>query len=394
MKPRNPHAAALVALVLLTLLPLAAMAQPAPPDGFADPAFRQIWSVADAPVAAGSAGRSWTWGELPGERRYERYDQAPGAARLVQYFDKARMEVSDPAGDRRSPWFVTCGLLVVELIAGRTQVGAAAFAPRAPADIPVVGDLAGNPDAPTYAMLAPLAAIDGGQRGEHRVGRRVGVAGQVADDRDVGGGARREGRRADLGAPGDQLDDQQAAGDEPGRAAVASRVANLHARLIEVLHQAGRAGGLVVALVAALAGQLAPRPRPTGAAGGDRRVCDGPDLAEGRVGESIWRRGLGHGGERQQREQDERDERGGVGVAWLHGPYYSIRQGYREQGTEMAKGGVSRQGTIYAPLLRAGEGLGVRAARRQISYLKGIAARTRRPARRRSRPQARCGSAP
>ena len=173
MKPRNPHAAALVALVLLTLLPLAAMAQPAPPDGFADPAFRQIWSVADAPVAAGSAGRSWTWGELPGERRYERYDQAPGAARLVQYFDKARMEVSDPAGDRRSPWFVTCGLLVVELIAGRTQVGAAAFAPRAPADIPVVGDLAGNPDAPTYAMLAPLAAIDGGGRVPPRLGLRV-----------------------------------------------------------------------------------------------------------------------------------------------------------------------------------------------------------------------------
>ncbi|NNJ11657.1 DUF5107 domain-containing protein [Chloroflexales bacterium ZM16-3] len=173
MKRRRLHTSALIMLVMLSLLPSAALVQAAAPDGFADPAFRQIWDGADAPVAAGGAGRSWTWGELPGERRYERYDQAPGASRLVQYFDKARMEISDPAGTRRSPWFVTCGLLVVEMIAGRAQVGAAAFTPRAPADIPVAGDLADNSGAPTYAMLAPLAAIDGGGRVPPRIGQRV-----------------------------------------------------------------------------------------------------------------------------------------------------------------------------------------------------------------------------
>ncbi|MGB9633814.1 MAG: DUF5107 domain-containing protein, partial [Chloroflexaceae bacterium] len=96
----------MIFLIALALCPPATVAGPAAPDGFADPAFRDLWARADLPVAGG-AGRSWTWGALPGERRYERYDQAPGGARLVQYFDKARMEIGDPAGNRRSPWFVT-----------------------------------------------------------------------------------------------------------------------------------------------------------------------------------------------------------------------------------------------------------------------------------------------
>jgi hypothetical protein len=163
----------LVALVVLTLLPPASQATTIDPDGFADSAFRQLWERTDRAVASGGAGRSWTWGGQPGDRRYERYDQAASGNRLVQYFDKARMEVSDPSGDRRSPWFVTCGLLVVELLTGRVQVGATTFVPRAPAAIPIAGDLVDNPDAPTYAMLAPLAAIDGGGRAPARLGLRV-----------------------------------------------------------------------------------------------------------------------------------------------------------------------------------------------------------------------------
>lgn len=171
----------LIFLIALALYPPATVAGPAAPDGFADPAFRDLWARADLPVAGG-AGRSWTWGALPGERRYERYDQAPGGARLVQYFDKARMEIGDPAGNRRSPWFVTTGLLVVEMISGRVQVGATTFVTRAPAAIPVAGDLAGNPDAPTYAMLAPLAGVG---REPPRLGQPVsatfGPAGSGAD---------------------------------------------------------------------------------------------------------------------------------------------------------------------------------------------------------------------
>lgn len=180
-RPRILPLFLLILLIALALCPPPTLAGPAPPDGFADPAFRDLWARADLPVAGG-AGRSWTWGALPGERRYERYDQAPGGARLVQYFDKARMEIGDPAGNRRSPWFVTTGLLVVEMISGRVQVGATTFAPRAPAAIPVAGDLAANPGAPTYAMLAPLA---GAGREPPRLGQPVsatfGPAGSGAD---------------------------------------------------------------------------------------------------------------------------------------------------------------------------------------------------------------------
>ena len=43
--------------------------------------------------------------------------------RLVQYFDKTRMEINNPA----KPQEVTNGLLVVEMIEGRIQVGDASF---------------------------------------------------------------------------------------------------------------------------------------------------------------------------------------------------------------------------------------------------------------------------
>ncbi len=175
----------LIAFVTAALFPAATLAQSTGSDGFADAAFRQLWMRTDSAVAAGGVNRSWTWGAAPGERRYERYDPVPGAARLVQYFDKARMEISDPAGDRRSPWFVTGGLLVVELITGRVQVGATSFVSGDSATISVAGDPVNNPEAPTYAMLAPLAAIDGGNRVPARIGGRVsatfGPAGSGSD---------------------------------------------------------------------------------------------------------------------------------------------------------------------------------------------------------------------
>ena len=41
----------------------------------------------------------------------------------MQYFDKARMEINDPNGDRNNLYFVTNGRLVVEMISGRVQTG-------------------------------------------------------------------------------------------------------------------------------------------------------------------------------------------------------------------------------------------------------------------------------
>ncbi len=101
----------LLLLLIFLLLP-GARVEAASPEGFADSTFRQLWGRSDLAVANGRTNRSWIWGTAAAQRRYERFDQAPGMARLVQYFDKARMEINDPAADRRSTWFVTSPLIM------------------------------------------------------------------------------------------------------------------------------------------------------------------------------------------------------------------------------------------------------------------------------------------
>lgn len=167
----KPLLALLVAVALL--VPAAPVFAAPLPDGFADSAFAALWTRTDRAVATGAVQRSWTYGAAPGEMRYEYFPGAPGDTRLVQYFDKARMEINDPNGNRRSPWFVTGGRLVVELITGRIQTGFETFEQRAPAAIPVAGDPVDNPRAPTYAQLAAYVAFDGGGRAPQRIGARV-----------------------------------------------------------------------------------------------------------------------------------------------------------------------------------------------------------------------------
>src|SRR3954469_18536972 len=97
----------------------------APPaqNAFADPAFQQVWERSDKPVAEGRAARSWTWGPTASDARMEPYQGAPGGQRQVQYFDKARMEINNPGGNRTDPFFVTNGRLVVEMVYARIQTG-------------------------------------------------------------------------------------------------------------------------------------------------------------------------------------------------------------------------------------------------------------------------------
>ena len=156
----------LLALALLgTSLGQATAAAPAQ-SAFADPAFQQVWERSDKPVAEGRAGRSWTWGPTATESRMEPYQGAPGNQRLVQYFDKARMEINNPNGNRNDPFFVTNGRLVVEMVSGRIQTGENQYNSVLPAEIPVAGDTPdGFIDTPTYATLYNIANIGGvGQR--------------------------------------------------------------------------------------------------------------------------------------------------------------------------------------------------------------------------------------
>src|SRR5436853_6522744 len=115
MLSRSTRRFASITLDALILLSLASAGSPplaAAPARFADGAFQQLWEWTDAPVAAGQAQRSWYWGPAPGASLNEPYSGSKTGMRLVQYFDKARMEVNNPNGDRSSPWFVTTGLLV------------------------------------------------------------------------------------------------------------------------------------------------------------------------------------------------------------------------------------------------------------------------------------------
>jgi hypothetical protein len=118
-------------------------------------AWDRVWNREDLPVAAGKVSRTWIWGPAPFTTEQELFDQAPGGRRAVRYFDKSRMEVTNPAGDQNNPWYVTNGLLVRELISGQLQVGEDRFIKREPASVQVTGD-PDDTNGPTYAALGAL----------------------------------------------------------------------------------------------------------------------------------------------------------------------------------------------------------------------------------------------
>ncbi len=145
MRRRSGRANWLLLLALVvSLLPAVAGSEP-----LTNPDFASTWTREDAPVAAGTANRAWLWGPEPFTAELE--EPYGDGFRTVQYFDKARMEINDPSGER-DRWFVTTGLLATELMTGAMQVSDYAYIQRGPALIPVAGD-ADDPDAPTYASF-------------------------------------------------------------------------------------------------------------------------------------------------------------------------------------------------------------------------------------------------
>ncbi len=134
----------LVGALLVPVLPALAA-----PD---ENAFFRIWERTDALVANRTIERTWFWGPTPLQTMDEEYIEGVAGKRRVQYWDKGRMEISHPNDNPFSPWYVTSGLLSIEMIAGRIQVGDVRFERRPRAAIPIAGDPdpETNPDAPTY----------------------------------------------------------------------------------------------------------------------------------------------------------------------------------------------------------------------------------------------------
>jgi hypothetical protein len=128
-------------LFLLLELSLNSVSPPqASADSFADPAFKAVWNRTDAPVMAGTVARTTVWGPEPFAALNERYDNSPGKQRQVQYFDKGRMEITNPEADPQNGWFVSSGLLVRDLVAGLVQVGDNTGNIYDPVEIPIAGD--------------------------------------------------------------------------------------------------------------------------------------------------------------------------------------------------------------------------------------------------------------
>ena len=119
--------------------------------------FQRTWELTDRPVLEGVVARTWMWApEAFTGSITEEYLDSPDDTREVQYFDKARMEITHPdTGDPNSIWYVTNGLLVVEMITGNLQLGDATFEQHTAAVVNVAGD-ADDPDGPTYATFGSL----------------------------------------------------------------------------------------------------------------------------------------------------------------------------------------------------------------------------------------------
>ncbi len=176
---------------LITLLILGVIltnAIPAAAVDFAHPAFKRVWDRTDALVASGQVTRTWFWGPEPRAAAQEQYIDAPTGTgtRLVQYFDKSRMEINNPNADQTAQWFVTNGLLTIELISGQMQIGNNSFVNRYSANIPISGDT-NDSNAPTYSAFANVSNT---RKSDHSQANRIGQFvtntinkdGQVGDD--------------------------------------------------------------------------------------------------------------------------------------------------------------------------------------------------------------------
>jgi hypothetical protein len=132
---------------------------------FGHPSFERLWRRTDQLVARRQVDRSWYWGpsQISGPIK-ERYGDR---TRIVQYFEKTRMELNDP---NSRPDLVTNGLLSNELISGYIQVGLNDFERRNPAPYVVAGDpddpniTTDNNDNPTYASFAAVSNVRGANK--------------------------------------------------------------------------------------------------------------------------------------------------------------------------------------------------------------------------------------
>jgi outer membrane protein assembly factor BamB len=167
----------LLAALTVIIPVLASVASAAP--SFADPNFQKVWERTDKILTERTnVGRGFIWGPASIYNGNENYADSPGGQRLVQYFDKARMEVNNPGGDRNDPNFVTSGLLVKELVLGRQQNANDVnnYTQGNPSEVQVAGDPntgGANAVAPTYRSFKNIATFNNDNPVDQKLGQTI-----------------------------------------------------------------------------------------------------------------------------------------------------------------------------------------------------------------------------
>jgi hypothetical protein len=147
-----------ILVLALCLFSILATAQVQAAPVFANSTFAAVWIYSDQPVDTGfpNVNRGYTWGPTSLDSRQDPYKESAGGMRPVQYFDKARMELTFPPLNEFDTSTVTNGLLTVELALGRRQEGDNTFVQLSPSQVQVAGDSNANGKnavAPVYATF-------------------------------------------------------------------------------------------------------------------------------------------------------------------------------------------------------------------------------------------------
>ncbi|MDQ3548535.1 MAG: hypothetical protein M3439_06905 [Chloroflexota bacterium] len=128
------------------------------PSAFADPAFSRYYARST------STEQQLLWGGGPLVSLVEPFTGAPGNRRLVQYFERGRMEMADSTATTTAGT-ISQGLLVRELATGYVQLGYDDFVQGDPAPVPLFGALAeAGGAALTYADFASAVSTATGER--------------------------------------------------------------------------------------------------------------------------------------------------------------------------------------------------------------------------------------
>ena len=130
--------ARLLGILILTLSLVPVVNASAASVSFCNDTFKAAYVLGES-----IAPNFWGPAEHASDCRTQDYTDTPGGQRDVQYFDKARMEITRGQ--------LTFGLLATEMVTGRIQVGDKEFINQDPSTIPVAGDEDGG--GPSYATI-------------------------------------------------------------------------------------------------------------------------------------------------------------------------------------------------------------------------------------------------